>query len=228
MTKRSSKNVLMENKSNKSVLMDKKSSKNVLMEIVRAQFRVKSLYPKTFDRNAPRRDPIYVASSFTYAVLAVLVYFSTNVPAYTVINENFTKLMFSIALVFQSFCTYNSDVVHIGHPSLFHSFDRLFASLMTLSFGLNIWFVPNDERMMFLMVVPLSVSLLCRSRISRIRGLNHRDFLFWHSCWHYHLPLNTALWILIRQPNASRPMYLLLCMVFNLAACILHIYYPTK
>ena len=201
---------------------------SVIMEIVRAQFRVKSLYPKTFDPNAPRNDGMYVASSFSYVLLAVLVFCSSNVPAYTIFNENLTRYGFSISLVCQSFCTYNSDVVHIGKTSLFHSFDRFFASLMCLLFALNIWFIPNDERMLFVMGVPLSMSLLCRSRISRIRGIDHRDFLFWHTAWHYHLPLNTALWILMRQPDAFRPTYMILSLLLNLSTCVLHIYYPPK
>jgi len=202
--------------------------KNVIVEIFRSQFRVKSLYPSGWDCDAPKNDTIYFVSSFSYMILAILVFHSTNVSSYVIYDEDVTNLGFSIALVLQSYFTYNADVEYIGKKSTFHSLDRFFATLMCVLFGLNIWFISTDERMIFIMGVPVSLSLLCRSRIARIRGVDPREYIFWHTGWHFHLPLNTALWVLMRQPGSIRPLYMLISMILNIFTCLLHVAYPPK
>ena len=112
-------------------------------------------------------------------------------------------------LVAQSICSYGCDVYSFGRPSIWKPVDRTCASCFVLYQALKLVWLDMCAVEWVVWSLTLSVGLICfRNSMAQLKAapkrskdgetVDLRDYLWWHTAWHWSLPLGAAVWMAVR------------------------------
>ncbi len=142
---------------------------------------------------------IYGFSSFSYGILGIIIYIF--------LQNNFVTEKYGIpipinlcvlCLITQSLVTFLADVYYIHEDSIFHNIDRLVATLNIMFFSTYIYWISDFEKLIFVIGLMNSLLMFKYSRENR-KNENIELYCYYHSLWHFILPLYILIWLIYRD-----------------------------